>query len=320
MTGLVLLLLLGTAGSALCAGAETGYYVLNPVQLRHLAREDRRAAVLERVVRSPAGFLAALLVGNNLANNLAVHAGLGLGRAAGLSETEAGAAATLVLTPLLFLLGEVGPKRHLLRDGLRRMLRLAPLLALLRLLLLPVTGPLAAVVRAVGGVPEEGLGRRHLLALLRAGRGGGGAVTAAARALEASRAGLGPFLRRDLPLLDPAEGRLVLAQRLAATRDGLGLVRRPGRPPGLLAAERLALLPAGVPVEAAVEEPVVLPPDVDLAGALAELRRRQAGLALVGRPGAWSGVLDLEEVLARLLRPRPAVESPSACDPEPDSP
>jgi len=303
VSGLLLLLLLGLAGSALCAGAETGYYGLNPVQLRHLAREDRRAAILERVVRSPAGFLAALLVGNNVADSLAVHAGIGMGRALGLGEAAAATAATLLLTPLVFLVGEVGPKRHFLRDSLARMLPLAPLLALLRALLLPATAPLAALVRLVGGVPEEGLGRRHLLALLGAGRGAGGAVEAAARALESAAAGLEPFLRTDLPRLSLALGAPELRRRLAATRDGLALLERPGRPPGLLHGARLALLEPGEPLEAAVRDLPVLEPGLDLATALGRLRRHRAAHALVGRPGAWQGVLDLEGVLARLLRP-----------------
>ena len=41
MTASLLLLIAGLAGSALCAGTETGYYALNPLKLRVRAASSR---------------------------------------------------------------------------------------------------------------------------------------------------------------------------------------------------------------------------------------------------------------------------------------
>ena len=92
---------------------------------------------------------------------------------------------------------------------------------------------------------------------------------------------------------------------LAESRDGLLLVERPEGPPALLTGAALVNAPAGTPpVSLGVELPV-LSPDLDLAQAFGTLRRLDAPRALVGRPGAWLGLFDLEEALGHLLAPEP---------------
>lgn len=305
MTAL-LVLLLAVGASALCSGAETGTYALNVLQLRHLSRRSRSAALLWRAVRSPAALLCTLLVANNVANDLAVIAGARLAESSlGLAPAAAAAWAAAALVPLLFVFGELGPKQLVLADPLRRTVALAPLLALLRVALAPVTGPLVFLLRRLG--EEPALPRHQLAALLLEGQRSGAAeapvLAAAGWALDARGRGLRPFLRRDIALLSSTVSWDSARAAVRRNPDALALVERPGAGPGLLLGARLAGATAGVrPVDLALPLPE-LPPDLDLAAALGRLRALGAARALVGRRGAWEGVLDLEYVLGIMMAP-----------------
>jgi len=99
----------GVLASALFAGLETGTYVLNKVRLElRIARGNRGAGRLARALSRPQDMLAALLIANNASHYWVT--GLAV-----LLFTEGGArnpefCTTLVVTPLLFVLGEMVPK------------------------------------------------------------------------------------------------------------------------------------------------------------------------------------------------------------------
>jgi CBS domain containing-hemolysin-like protein len=44
---------------------------------------------------------------------------------------------------------------------------------------------------------------------------------------------------------------------------------------------------------------------LELSEALEQMRRHNANFALVKTPANWSGILDLEDILAKLLAPAP---------------
>jgi CBS domain containing-hemolysin-like protein len=304
MTAALLLLLIGFAGSALCAGAETGFYGINAMRLRHLAETSRSAALLARVVRSPAGLITALLIGNNVANDLVVRAGIRLAEIAGAADPAV--VATLALTPAVFLFGEVLPKQWALRAPLSRMLALAAPLALLRALMWPLTAPLVAGTRALGGSGEAALARRQFEALLQEGEGQAPGearvMTAALRALDSRGKGLASFLREDLPRI-PADATLAAARTAAASGDGLVILERQGLPPALLPHGRL--LDAGVDSRpAALAYPLlVLPDDADLADALSRMRTFGVAYAWARLEDGREGLCDLEYALSLLLSP-----------------
>ncbi|TAH36337.1 MAG: DUF21 domain-containing protein [Planctomycetota bacterium] len=302
MTALALLLLALAIG-ALSSGAETGFYALNNVQLRHLARRTPGAGLLLSAIAQPATFLCTLLVAKNMVDDVAVHAAIDLGeRWLAMSPGQASLAATLVLAPTLLLLADIWPKHFFLADPVRRMTSFAFPLWLLRWLLRPVTLPFTLVLRRAGGVESAPL-RHQLAAILAEGRRAPEAqapvLAAAGRVLDAKGRGLRPFLRRDLPVLPADASRETAVAVLSEAPDGLALLVAPGRMPRLLQAARLAVL-AAAPAEAAEELPV-LDPELDLAAALARLRQLATPRALVGRPGAWEGICDLEYVLGLLL-------------------
>jgi CBS domain containing-hemolysin-like protein len=103
--------LIGTLGSATFSGVETGLYAINRVRLHVLAHQPgSNAAVLERLTLRPNRILGTLLVGNNIVNyvaSLAISMILDDAGYHGWSQVFFSAA---ILTPVLFIFGEVLPK------------------------------------------------------------------------------------------------------------------------------------------------------------------------------------------------------------------
>jgi CBS domain containing-hemolysin-like protein len=155
----VLLLLLFL--SAVFSGSETGVYSISRMRLSAEAREGRRAArIVRRLLGSDAGFLITLLVGNNLMLELLTHGFESELLPAGLSGGARAAVATLVLTPAVFLFGELLPKDVFRRRPHRFLLMAGPLLAVVRTLLLPISWPLHLLSRTLERT--FGLGRREV--------------------------------------------------------------------------------------------------------------------------------------------------------------
>ena len=101
----------GLCGSALYSGMETGVYQLNRVRLHLLVDAgDRRATLLERMVAYPNRVLGTLLIGNNVVNYLASMGISGLLAAMAYSDWQIVGITALILTPTLFVFGEVLPK------------------------------------------------------------------------------------------------------------------------------------------------------------------------------------------------------------------
>lgn len=174
---------LGIYLSALFSGAETAFYRISTLRLSfHAAAGKRRASRLLTFAEDPARFVATLLVGNNVANYLTTAA-IGVAVGALVSSGGGGAAevvATWLISPVVFVCGELLPKR---------LCYLAPsyflgrnssfLLAIFRLAA-PVAVPLAGLAkllerggesgnRRVGGV----LGRGRLIEVLDEGHRAG---------------------------------------------------------------------------------------------------------------------------------------------------
>lgn len=312
-------LLFTLAVYALCSGSETGLFALNPLKIRHAARNSTAAALLLRLTRSPAVFLSTITVAINLANDAMVQAAIEILQS--YSVADAALWATLILTPLLFVLGDVLPKQWMAVHAETTMPALAWPLAALRLLMLPLALPLLLVARIFEGRRDEAgvLGRQQWAALLREGErsapGDARVMGAALRALEARGRGLAPFLRSGVPSLPQHAGRELVLETLAAHGGGFLLLERPEGPPALLTGTRL-LQSAGAQEPAALATPLLtLPAHCDLAGALAIMRA--AGVALAwtpapaGAPKTGGGLLDLEYALSLLTAPPAPASRPA---------
>ncbi len=105
------LALMGFLGSALYSGLETGCYRTNRIRLQiRVDHGDRRARVLQHLINRPTLLLSTLLVGNNVANYLGT-ASLGvILESQPLKSWQVALLNTAIVTPILFIFGEVLPK------------------------------------------------------------------------------------------------------------------------------------------------------------------------------------------------------------------
>ncbi|EOI3412914.1 HlyC/CorC family transporter [Cronobacter dublinensis] len=108
-TTLIVTLIVMVVVSAYFSGSETGMMTLNRYRLRHLSKQDNRAAKrVERLLRKPDRLISLVLIGNNLVNilasSLATIVGMRLYGDAGV------AIATGVLTFVVLIFAEVLPK------------------------------------------------------------------------------------------------------------------------------------------------------------------------------------------------------------------
>jgi CBS domain containing-hemolysin-like protein len=168
---IVLLFLTGLRFSAFFSGSETAYYRMSLPRLMIDAQAgDSTARFLQSLAERPSQFMAAMLVGNNIANYLITFA-LGwfvamLGFSGGMG-TEI--AATLCSAPLIFVCGELLPKSLYYRAPLHFLRRDARRMRIVNILLLPASWPLHLLTKLLERLrPTEGpsldvlLGRNRL--------------------------------------------------------------------------------------------------------------------------------------------------------------
>ncbi len=105
------LALAGMVGSAFYSGLETGVYRLNRVRLHLLAHQQQAPALrMQRLIHNPNRTLGTLLIGNNIANYASSFGITALLGGAGLNDWQVIVVVAAILTPLLFVFGEVLPK------------------------------------------------------------------------------------------------------------------------------------------------------------------------------------------------------------------
>ncbi len=127
--------------SAIYSGSEIGFYSVSVVQVDLDAQSgSRRARLMRWLLRDESALLITILVGNNLALELATHVAESLSSRA-FGQMDAGSLAivvTLVLTPIVFLFGEALPK-DIVRQRPHALTGLAvPLIALSRVAFYPL--------------------------------------------------------------------------------------------------------------------------------------------------------------------------------------
>ena len=176
-----LLFLLGLVLSALFSGSETGLYRVPRIRLVLDALGGGRAArMLVWLVNHPAIFIATLLVGNNIANYLTSFSVVWAVSLSPGSNAAAELGATLLMTPVVFVFGELLPKSWFFQAPYRLLRRLRPFLLLTTIALAPLTfllGLLGIGLRLITGqTPFQirlGMARREIDQVLRAGHEAG---------------------------------------------------------------------------------------------------------------------------------------------------
>lgn len=159
-----LLVIIGTLGAGLCAGAEMGAYAINRVRLNLRAarrgdERDRAANLLKREVDQGPRLLAVLLIGYNLFSYIGALGLTTLLSGAGISETRILLLNVLVIGPILFVVADIMPKELFRAEADRLMYPLAGIFAGTRWLLtiagvLPLVKAVARLAAAL--IPGEG--------------------------------------------------------------------------------------------------------------------------------------------------------------------
>lgn len=231
MIGLALAVaLVGLLLSALFSGAETGFYRATRLRLvLDTIAGDPICRGLLWLVNRPALFVATALVGNNLANNL-----VSLGVVMGAQQFSLGQGhaleliAPLLISPLLFVYGELLPKNLFLQAPNRLLRRTGPLLLGFTVLFLPLSGLLWGLNRLLAALIAEPperirrtLARRELRRLVAEGHEAGILRPVQVALAEGILAVAGLPVRRlatPLALLPRAKADMTRAQVLTLAR------------------------------------------------------------------------------------------------------
>jgi CBS domain containing-hemolysin-like protein len=174
----LLLLLVGL--SATYSGSETGFYSLSSVQVDLDARSGSRRAVMMRwLLRNESALLITILIGNNLALELATHVAESMTKQLMGADDPAMVAlvVTAALTPLVFLFGEALPKDVFRQRPHGTTALVAPIIAISRVVFWPLERALRlftlALERLLGLGPEVAApvgGRAAVLGFIAEGR------------------------------------------------------------------------------------------------------------------------------------------------------
>jgi CBS domain containing-hemolysin-like protein len=305
-------LLLCYLASAMFSGSETAFYALSKARLEADLRFGRRMAFLVRwLIRDERAFLIAILIGNNLVLELATSQMQGLLTLfvdAPLAAREL--LLTLILTPTLFLFGELLPKDVYRRRPHTLLGWSSPLVALARLLFLPLALPLRWLSQAIEAIfrlerseVEVTLGRDWVIELVeesaRAGSLPSGLKPMVDNVLRlrsiALREVMVPF--SDVWRVELAASLADSQRRLAeAPYTRLPLVEADGR------IERYvhqleALAAPQTPLSELARPLLALDPEMPVDRALARLRLAGQRCALVGTSQAPRGLVTLKDLV-----------------------
>lgn len=165
--------------SAFFSGAETAYYRLSVLRVQVEAQTgSKEANRLLWFVKRPPHFVATVLIGNNVANYVTT---LAIGLLLALVTTSASELAEILMTlaaaPIVFLAGELVPKRVNYLMPMQSMMRKIRLFRIVFFIVRPLSIPLVGMTRllehAVGGSEKSTtavLGRPQVRELLAEGR------------------------------------------------------------------------------------------------------------------------------------------------------
>ena len=159
LSSLVVAVLVCLVLSAFYSGSETALVSVNKPRINQLVEsEDARAGIVHRLVESPQRMLALTLVGTNLANVLIAQLGEGL-VARGLPNLAVslqGLIATVGITTLLLIFGEILPKTIFRVKADILVLRYAYLLRLSEMILVPLIYLVQTLTQFIVKVVDRG--------------------------------------------------------------------------------------------------------------------------------------------------------------------
>ncbi|MGD9875051.1 MAG: hemolysin family protein [Kiritimatiellia bacterium] len=312
---LLLVLLLGC--SAFFSSAEVSYFSLNRFQIGRLESRDPEAAARIRAILSrPTKLLSTILTGNTLVNT--VSAAVGYYVVGRFSTDWSKPIAIVLMTVLLLIFGEIGPKRVAMRLPVQVAVLYAKALLLVMKIVKPFRRMLESITRLLAGVfyPRGHILSREEVASVMEVSHQKGLLDADERAmlsgimrLENLRASDVMTPRVDIvgiDLADPAEDPLHVAR--AAKVPYLLMYREtPDDIQGFLDAKAFLMDPAH-DLDRAKGTPFYVPEMAPLNKLLAQFRKEQRRLAVVvDEYGGTAGIVSrgdiLEEITGQIDQP-----------------
>ena len=305
--------------SAIFSGAETGVYSVSRVRLEAEAHEGRRSArLLSRLLRDDAALLITLLIGHNLVLELLTHLVEDNVARSGVPAFAHELTVAAVLTPLVFLFGELIPKDLFRRRPHLLLALVAPVISVFRWIASPLAWPLAMLALALErmlGLRKEDfariLRREEMVELLAESRRAG------SLAPQAEELAHNVLVLRQTPLARVAipweRVQTVDLERgeaeVRALVEAANFTRLPvlGAGPdkkrvvqGYLHQLEVLGLPAGAPLQSCVRPLLELSSDLPLDRAVARLQAAGQRLAVVGSLRTPKGLVSLMDLLATL--------------------
>jgi CBS domain containing-hemolysin-like protein len=164
-TGASIILIIITvmlAAAAFFSGAETAIVSCSKVRLRSRARLGSwRARLLEKLLRAPEYFFSIVLVGTNL--SVISCTALATGLAVRSFGDSGGAVATVIMTPILLIFGEVIPKSAFLYHADAVSIIIAPVLRVISIVLYPLVLPASLIARMMSRLAGSGESKLDIL-------------------------------------------------------------------------------------------------------------------------------------------------------------
>ncbi len=311
-----LLMLVGFAGSALYSGMETGAYSLNRIRLHVLTQHGVHSArTLDYLLARPTTLLTTLLIGNNITNYLGAAALGVILETMSFGEWEVILLNALIVTPILFVVGETLPKDLFAVHCDRLMYKLAPVLNFSRLLF-TYTGfvPLislfsGAAMKAIGQDPRSPAfhPRRQVSLLVREGVGYGllshEQSVLASRVLKLSdqtvQDKMLPWTSVErLRMQDDPEAIWHMAQRI--THSHVPVLERSGEVAGVLRINDALIYGKDncPPIKELIKPAHTVSQDLPIRDALSDIKRHTAGLAIVmGKADQPIGIVTIKDLI-----------------------
>ena len=315
LTGILVLLVL----SAFFSGSETALTAASRPRMHQLeVKGDRRAKLVNRLRKEQDRMIGTILLGNNLVNILA--SALATSLLIGMAGETGIVYATLSMTLLVLIFGELLPKTYAFRNPDRVALLVAPAFRLLVRLLTPVVSAIQWALRGcellLGVRREEG---RDLNATLEELRGAielhpASGVTAMLHSiLDLRDVDVGMIMqhRRDVFMIDASQPAGAVVERaLESQFTRIPLWRdSPDNIAGVLHAKALlrelhahAGESGDLDIESILTPPWFVPDSTNLLDQLQAFRQRHEHFALVvDEYGALMGVVTLEDILEEIV-------------------
>lgn len=152
---LIIILILLIAGSAFFSASETALTSLSKIRLRNMIDENvKNADKIQKLINNPNKLLSSILIGNNLVNNAA--ASLTTMLAVSMLGSQSGVGiATMVITIVILIFGEITPKTLAAQNSEKVSLRVVKMISGIVVILTPVVKVLNIVtnglIKLLGG-------------------------------------------------------------------------------------------------------------------------------------------------------------------------